>query len=101
MQHITPCILRTLTAFQRLGPSTHKQIAAQIGEDIGIVRTNTARYLKPGFLVRVNPGTNPAIHQLTKKAVDLLEPLDGAAHGIVAQARRSQPISIFAMGYQL
>lgn len=100
MTLITHYASRTLKALHRLGPATHEQIAAASQVDIGMVRTYMTRYLARGHVLRMNPGHNPAIHQISHAGALLV--LAGrtdtrmpAERGIVAQAMHTQPISIF------
>lgn len=100
MTLITHYASRTLKALHRLGPATHEQIAAAAQVDIAMVRTYMTRYLERGHAVRVNPGRNPAIHQISPAgAMLVLADQRGAnraaGQGIVAQAIRTQPCSIF------
>lgn len=102
MTLITHYASRTLKALHRLGPATHEQIAAASQVDIGMVRTYLTRYLERGHAVRVNPGRNPAIHQISQAGAllvlaDQMGANRAAGQGIVAQAMHTQPISIFHM----
>lgn len=100
MTLITHYASRTLKALHRLGPATHEQIAAASQIDIAMVRTYMTRYLGRGHAVRVNPGRNPAIHQISPAGAmlvlaDQMGANRSAGQGIVAQAMHTQPISIF------
>lgn len=100
MTLITHYASRTLKALHRLGPATHDQIAAASRTDITVVRTYLTRYVARGHAVRVNPGINPAIHQISPAGAALVlaereASRSSAPLGIVAQAIRTQPISIF------
>ena len=103
----TSGILMTLTALQKLGTATFKQIATHWDRSPKLAQTYVKRYCDLGYVERVNPGNNPARFQLTEKGWEVLEPEEAVAGAssqamegtrIVTQAIRTQPVSVWDLG---
>ena len=96
---------RTLRAFNGRYEMLNAELAEAMGLSVKSVQTYVQRTLVRGYLIRLNPGSNPARHRISDKGHELLanlpKPQDKQKEcdGIVAQAMRTQPNSVFGMGW--
>jgi len=97
--------LQTLHSFTKTGECQIAELAEYWGQSRRFATRRVHKYMHFGFIYRANPGTNPAIYKLTPKGaeqvaytppVEIMATTAGNIEfGIVAQAVKSQPISIF------